>query len=182
VRAARRSSGAEHLHFVQADARSGPPCADVDCIVAAFSMHHFLSRESLEQIKVRLAPDGVLIVVDMFADEKRSFARFLVDQFVTSSISHFRAIGRTARALGLGPTLSPWRYKLLWTMTPGAKRHIANDLARNLPPTLLEWTNTLNSTFPGGCFRILLGSSFLFTWPPQSPLPTQDTAGVSDYD
>mgnify|MGYP000284464610 CR=1 FL=1 len=180
INAGRPFATARRLYFVQADARLGPPCRDVQCIVAIFSMHHFLSGDCLTRIKGCLARDGTLIVLDMFANEKRSIARFLVDQFATSSGRHILSISRTAGALGIGPTLSPWVHKLRWTLSRGAKNHVRKDLSEGLPPTLNEWRHTLDSVFPGGEFRVLLGSSFLFTWPNTSVLPNKSANKAID--
>jgi len=77
------------------------PAEQFDCVVAIFSLHHVNVGLALEQAKRLVRIGGRLLVIDIFADFKKSFFAYFFDQFIFSFIRYPSGIWNAIRKLGL---------------------------------------------------------------------------------
>lgn len=140
------------------------PAEQFDCVVAIFSLHHVNVDLALAQARGLLRTDGRLLIIDLFADVKKSFLAYFCDQFVLSFIRYPGAIWNTLRKLGFAKALRYLRWRLSFTLSANGREHVRQDLSRESPMRLDQWMAILGKEFPSGTTKVFIGSTLVFSW------------------
>jgi len=140
------------------------PCEQFDCVVAIFSLHHVNVDLVLEQARRLVRIGGRLLVIDIFADVKKSFFAYFFDQFVFSFIRHPSGIWNAIRSLGFTRTIRYLKWRLTFTLSANGREHVRQDLSRESPMRLDQWMAILGKDFPSGTAKVFIGSTLVFSW------------------
>lgn len=156
----------EAIRFLQGDFQSMPfpQGQQFDLIVAAFSVHHMDLPAIFEKMKRLLAPNGKVVILDLFADEKRTIGRYLIDQLLRSYVSFHGVPSDRKVSLPLRLHFLFWIDRLQFLSKPVGMAHIREDLAMDRPPSLAEWQDVFDRYLPGGGLSIATGATLMYSW------------------
>ncbi len=135
-----------------------------DCIVSVLALHHMQTDQVLAAAKRHIGPKGRIIIVDIYADDKRSFLSYFLDQFIWSLVRHPFIVAASIRILGWIAAIRYLEWRLKYSLSWSGKQHIMTDLSLGLPLSLSEWREALERSLPGGALTLAIASTFVFMW------------------
>jgi SAM-dependent methyltransferase len=133
-----------------------------DAIVSIFSLHEVCLPQVMRQIAGLLNPQGVLIVLDIHSNVRRSIGSYIFEQLILADVLAWRSIHATARSIGWTSLVIFLISRAIALFAPAGRRHVLRDLAAGAPPALRDWQRAFADAGFDGELSHILGTTFLF--------------------
>lgn len=144
-----------------------------DCIVSTFALHHVNVPLVLRLMRKHLTKTGRIIIIDLYAERKNSFAGYLIDQLFLSIMRQYRPLIQTVKDIKVTNVLRFLFWRIAFAASLEGRRHIKQDLLKNSPFSYDQWYNLIQNEIPHGMRRVLIGSVFVYLWDSHSRLDYQ---------
>jgi SAM-dependent methyltransferase len=147
------------------DLDSAVGASTFDCAVAILSLHHASDiTRTCQSVSRHLRVGGRFIIIDLFGNDCRNLVASVARQVFLDHIRYRDACLRTCREAGWQAVLRFFFWRVGYCLSLSGWKHIREDCARGLPPTLSLWHDALNVALPGGTERVLMGGLLLYAW------------------